>query len=429
MATTPPPRAIVDTPPTPLHGARFDTSQPSSIRKSTRQSIQRSRRAAYTPPPPSTTYSSTSRALATAYSPPSSNPTSPQTRANKRRRGNPTSSIGTTAGGASSVTGAHMDPFNTSSNASHAESAAMNLGPNMLPTPAKTPRKKDLRKPAELQSAARVLFPQRLEKIEDAMPNKKDRRGKKNVGFSLDSFGEDDDSASRVQIFTDSKEKIPELDRSEDNPFIDQPQMSRPAESRKTSGLRERKAPVKANPQIEDVFNREEGLVYVFRGKKIFRRFTPDPDHPNLSSEETEVEGCTSPRLRPSTRASVKPRLLFPAEKQSREREVAAEEAPTDIEGEVTDEKEKLVTPIKQSFAPATPPTTGHITRSASKKAAMNGDNSPLRPRKKTSPFDGWQRTKTGPPAHRKGRKRGAEETEKETTETVNKRLRPNASV
>lgn len=181
------------------------------------------------------------------------------------------------------------------------------------------------------------------------------------------------------------------------------------------------------------------------RGKKIFRRFTPDPDHPNLSSEETEIEGCTSPRLRPSTRASVKPRLLFPAEKQSREQEVAAEEAPTDIEGEVTDEKEKLVTPIKQSFAPATPPTTGHITRSASKKAAMNGDNSPLRshglgihetmtpaerrPRKKTSPFDGWQRTKTGPPAHRKGRKRGAEETEKETTETVNKRLRPNASV
>ncbi|KAL8944534.1 MAG: hypothetical protein Q9211_000545 [Gyalolechia sp. 1 TL-2023] len=334
-----------------------------------------------------------------------------------------------------------MDSFNTSSNASHAESTVTNLGPNMLPTPAKTPRKKDFRKTAELQSAARVLFPERLEKIEDAMPNRKYRRGRKNVGFSLGSSGEDEHSSGQVQIFTDSKEKIPELDRGADNPFIDRPQMSGPEESHRTSGPRGRKAPVKVNSQIEDVFNREEGMVYVFRGKKIFRRFTPDPDHPNLSSEETEIETSTSPRLRPSTRASVKPRLLFPTTKQSRERGFAAEEAPTDIEDQVIDKTEKLVTPVNQTFAPATPPTTGHVTRSASKKAAMNGDNSALgshgvvidetttpaerRPRKKTKPFDGWQRTKIGPSAHRKGRKRGAEETEKETTETVNKRLRP----
>lgn len=339
-----------------------------------------------------------------------------------------------------------MDPFNTSSNAPHAETAASNTAPSMLPTPAKTPRKKDLRKVAELQSAARILFPERLEKVEDAMPNKKDRRRRKLVGFSLDSSGEDDDSASRVRIFTDSKDKIPELDTSEDNPFIDRPQICRPPESRKNSGSRGRKPSVSTNPQIENAFNREEGMVYVFRGKKIFRRFTPDPDHPNLSSEETEIEGPASPPLRASTRASVKPRLLFPTEKQLREREIIAEEALTDIEDQSVDKKEKIVTPVKQSFAPATPPTTGHVTRSASKKAAINGDSSPFgsydllvdgtttpaerRLRKKTSPFDVWQRTKTGgPPVHQKGRKRRAEETEEEIIETTNKRLRPKASV
>ena len=133
----------------------------------------------------------------------------------------------------------------------------------MLPTPAKTPRKKDLRKTTELQSASRVLFPSRLEKVEDAMPNKKDRRGKKNVGFSLDSPGEDEDSAGRIQIYTDSKEKIPELDVGEDNPFIDRPETSRAPEPQKTSGRRGRKAPVQSNPHIEDAFDREEGMVYV----------------------------------------------------------------------------------------------------------------------------------------------------------------------
>lgn len=160
------------------------------------------------------------------------------------------------------------------------------------------------------------------------------------------------------------------------------------------------------------------------RGKKIYRRFTPDPDHPNRSSEETEIEGSTSPRLRPFTRASVKPRLLFPTEKQRRERKVVEEEGVTDLEDRHVKDKEKddPVTPVKQSFpaAPATPPTTGHATRSATRKAAMSAGDASLglpevnveemstskerRPRKRTSPFDGWQRTKAG-----KGRKRGPE--------------------
>lgn len=181
------------------------------------------------------------------------------------------------------------------------------------------------------------------------------------------------------------------------------------------------------------------------RGKKIYRRFTPDSDQPNLSSEETEIEGSASPRLRPLTRSSVKPRLLFPTEKQRREREVAEEEALTDIEdGRLENGHEKLTTPVKQSFAPTTPPTTGHATRSTTKQAALRGGSSPLappevsfedaassverRPGKRTSPFNAWQRTKAGSDGHSKGKKRRADQMEEHVIGAGNKKTRPNTA-
>lgn len=183
----------------------------------------------------------------------------------------------------------------------------------------------------------------------------------------------------------------------------------------------------------------------------MFRRFTPDPDHANLSSEETEIEGSASPRRRPLTRSSVKPRLLFPTEKQRRERELAEEEALTEIEDahRVEKKEKKPITPVKESFAaPATPPTTGHATRSATKQAAIyNGgthfgpsapelviedlpSSTERRPRKKTSPFDVWQRTKAVSSAgHGKGKKRGAEQMEGVGgTEAGSKRTKANSA-
>ncbi|KAL9018271.1 MAG: hypothetical protein Q9185_004437 [Variospora sp. 1 TL-2023] len=441
MAITPPPRSVVRTPPTPLHGAKFDTL---NTRRSTRQSTRRSQRAVNTPPPATSVNPSTSQPFTSALSPPSSVSTSPKTRGTKRCRENMDRNTEATTGESPSFSSGHTDTFAISSDAPQPEQSTVNAASSMLPTPAKTPRKKDLRRMAELQSAGRVLFPSRLEKVEDAMPNVKKRRGGRHVGFSMDSSVEDEDSANRIQIFTDSKEKVPELDMSEENPFVDKPAVVRHPEYCESKGRRGRVAPVLTNPHIEDVFNRGEGMVYVFRGKKIFRPFAPDPDHPNLSSDETEIEDSISPPPRPFTRSSVKPRLLFPTEKQRRERVLAEEEALTDIEDHDHQQQaqEKPITPTKQSFnAPATPPTTGHATRSATRKAAVNGWNSPFgppeviakettsaewRPRKKTSPFDGWQRTKTG---ERKGRKRGAEQMDNGMVDMGNKKLKYNASV
>ncbi|KAL8716343.1 MAG: hypothetical protein Q9220_000248 [cf. Caloplaca sp. 1 TL-2023] len=437
MATTPPPRNTVHTPPTPLHGAKYDTYRPSSSRKSTRQTTRHSQRAACTPPPAPTSLLNGSQNATIIYSPPPSTHTSPQTRATKRRKGNSDDSTSAATSDSLLFGGVNMDESLPAEDAGLPEQSTLHLGPNMLPTPAKTPRKQDLRKAAELQSAARVLFPSRLEKVEDAMPSGKGRRGRKHVGFSLDSSGEDEKSADQIPIFTDSKEKVPELDLGEDNPFIERPQMTGASEPQKTSGRRGRKRQVKANPHIEEAFNREEGMVYVFRGKKIFRRFTPDPDQPDLSSEETEIEDPSPPRLRPLTRASVKPRLLFPTEKQRQERQLAEEEALTDIEDPRHADTGKVVTPVKESFGPATPPTTGHATRSTTRRAADQNGSSPLdapelngkgvdehRPRKKTSPFDGWQRTKATSSGHGQGTKRGVEYLEKAQGGVGNKKVK-----
>lgn len=90
-------------------------------------------------------------------------------------------------------------------------------------------------------------------------------------------------------------------------------------------------------------------------------------------------------------------------------------------------EEEAVTTPVNQSFpAPATPPTTGHATRAATKKAEL-GFSSPIEPEtvdvpepvprrraKKLSPFDGWQRIKAPAAVPLKGRKREGDGLEKE---------------
>ena len=145
--------------------------------------------------------------------------------------------------------------------------------------------------------------------------------------------------------------------------------------------------------------------------------------------------------------ASIKPRLLFPPA-QHTQSSIEDEEAPTDIE-EAQDhamsnaeKAQEVTTPIKQSvFSPATPPTTIHATRAATKKAALDG-SSPLSPAepveailyeprgKKVSPFDGWARTKAGIGGAGRGKKREGDVMEKnEGAGGASKKIRSNAVV
>ena len=184
------------------------------------------------------------------------------------------------------------------------------------------------------------------------------------------------------------------------------------------------------------------------RGKKIYRKFPNDGSEHNDTNNHGDSERQSS-SIRPLTRSSIKPRLLFPTKQQVHERTVSTvddEEAPTDIEDrqdhEMTDpeDQQQVTTPVKASvFSPTTPPTTGHATRAATKKA--NFDSPPDPPElveairhgrhgKKASPFDGWARTKadTGEIGG-KGKKREAEAMEKTEGLAGSKRFRGNGVI
>ena len=140
----------------------------------------------------------------------------------------------------------------------------------MLPTPAKTPRKRPSEPKAGMGSTARILFPTQPETIEEvvASPRKKGRKAKKYNGFSLDSFTnetEGGENAEKIEIFTDSKDRIPEVDESEDNPFYvkEGGDVNGAATSKRASKSKKAQRPYVRDPKVEEALKRNDGMVYV----------------------------------------------------------------------------------------------------------------------------------------------------------------------
>ncbi|KAL8746384.1 MAG: hypothetical protein Q9190_001593 [Brigantiaea leucoxantha] len=466
MATTPTSHNSVQAPPTPLHGPKFDTYQPYSTRRITRRTNLSTPRATRTPSPtPASSSPPPSAAGSTMPLSLDDMPPRAKRNQNSQRRVNDHGLRGNAGGALSSFSGAKIaNSFSDSDNATATGSQPPNLG---LPTPAKTPRKKIAGTHSAISSAARVLFPVHQSTIEDAMPNprKQGRKNRKHVGFSLDSSTEEDNSEDKIQIFTDSKEKIPELDSAEDNPFYGSSARTDSSKDRESSGSKDHKPRVTSNQSIKEAFDHERGMVYVLyvitqltstypqrnvtyhlhssRGKKFYRKFPQESPEPPaiLGSEDLESDNLTpSARTLPLTRSSIKPRLLFPPSNQSQEPCLDDEEAPTDVEdlsdihnnAETTpknapEQDKRPATPVPKSSDPTTPPTTGHATRAVTRRARL--DTSQSSPngselmdessssllldqpkRRKVTPFDGWQRTKAGLSGTGKSsRKRGAD--------------------
>lgn len=98
------------------------------------------------------------------------------------------------------------------------------------------------------------------------MPVSRKRRTKKHIGFSLDGTTEDDDKSveGNIEIFTDSKDKVPELDESEGNPFYVKP--GREAISTAPTRVSKRRKVTRGlngQEEMEQAMKREDGLVYV----------------------------------------------------------------------------------------------------------------------------------------------------------------------
>ncbi|KAK0617147.1 hypothetical protein B0T14DRAFT_568682 [Immersiella caudata] len=267
----------------------------------------------------------------------------------------------------------------------------------MLITPAKTPQKPPSQKTRDdIQRAARSLFNE-----SEVMPSPKKNRPQQSI---LDSFSADDNIDEPIAIYTDSQDRVPEIDQSAANPFYGQ----QPNNGLRRSTRQMVSIPGEGMVSVEDAVRRDDGMVIVFRGKKTFVKHN---EHGTSSSESSPAR---------VTRNSIRPRLLFPPKNE--EPEIDEEEVATDIEDNAImrdAENDPTTTPLDlveqapgtpkaPKFAPASPPTTARATRFGKK----SGETTPIKatgleaPKEaaarggKRSPFDGWRRVKGGSESH-----------------------------
>ncbi|OAP63420.1 hypothetical protein AYL99_02647 [Fonsecaea erecta] len=436
MTSTPPLQiaSTPQTPETPLHGAAYERSNTSSNRRATRTSSRIASTNLHSTPDgrekipdveaPVTTPRSSRKArprVAPGYQSPES---TPKHKAPRRVHvisppspDDETLPLNTNKPPPSK---SHLQPFASSSTT---------ISDGMLPTPVKTPKKKMIPKAS---NAARALFQDNTlsaNHLVDFEPSpKRNRKSKRYNGFSLESFTVgNDDSRGQVQIYTDSRDRVPHVDNSESNPFIERSMNGETSSSRKIAGTSKRRKVSgerkKLDPQVEEAIEKDDGMVYVFRGKKVYRRFDDeedeeeDIDEGDLGLLEHTPKGSDVKRLRTLTRRSIKPKRLFQTEAQQKAREAEREEeALTDIE-EPIDHREDASAAVGdgKSSEVASNSVTRRSLRSSGPVSLIPKDAESLdasrRSTQKASPFDSWPRLKSGgrPAASTpKGKKRSA---------------------
>jgi hypothetical protein len=250
MASTPPPTSLrAHTPPGPMHGPLHDNYEPYSPRRSKRSTAQSNPYAsthsgrppkahfqrATTPP----TTGKRARFANTHISSPPSSPASPLRRPllHKTPRKTP-------------VSRALADVLSDSDSTSQRH---LPTPLSMLPTPSKTPKKRNA---ASMSSTARVLNFQPYSP-NDVMPSPRKMKKsshKSSRGFDLFEAGSSG-SQEQIQIFTDTNARVPELDGSDDNPFLGprQTRSSRP----------QRRVQTEEDERFNERAERDEGVMYI----------------------------------------------------------------------------------------------------------------------------------------------------------------------
>ncbi|KAJ4305499.1 hypothetical protein N0V90_001030 [Kalmusia sp. IMI 367209] len=370
MERTPSPPRRVRTPPAPLHGPKYDNYEPFSPRRSSRVAKQHNvhshldqttsptrARTTRDVTPINSRQKSANRTTHLTLSPPSS-PISPAKLRSPR-----------------STRRAHHESGLLDSDSDHfaptpARRLLSTLAPHgMLPTPAKTPRKRALHSEDSLRSTARVLFVNRPSTVDDAMPTPSKSRKSMKSALDLDSFDEHMGAGSdKIGVYVDSKERVPDREDEENNPFV----------SRRGKGKAKAtpKKPRKMDEKTVKIFEaaaRDEGIVYTHRGKTIFRQFddVPSSNDPDAGrSSEDEVYRKADPHgSRRLTRSAIKPKLLFKEEIERLKRENGEdddEEAPTDIELPISTPSRKTRYGLDVSASTTqetTPPPTKTVKR------------------------------------------------------------------
>lgn len=260
MASTPPPISLrARTPPSPQHADSYEPYSPRRSKRSTAHSnpyssfnSERSPRALALTPPTTIKRARFARAPTQLSSPPSS-PASPVKQLHKTPRKQTFSSRKAVAGSDSDD---HL---------SSAKLAPPSIDPiTMLPTPSKTPKKRQA-----ITSTARILSFQ-PNHPNDVMPSP--RRIQKKHARSLNAMpgfelyeDEVDDRGEQIEIYTDANARVPEMDESEDNPFVGRRkkvEQLRP-QQRRRGARRKSKEEIERETRIEEAVRRDEGVTYV----------------------------------------------------------------------------------------------------------------------------------------------------------------------
>ncbi|KAI0459109.1 hypothetical protein F5B21DRAFT_457254 [Xylaria acuta] len=401
--STPSPPGSVRTPGTPKHGYS-DSWEPFSPRKSARISARQ--QSTNRTPSPRSALQSTHSSTKSSFTTPAVSPIKKRLpNMDSVRRASGTLTAQSTANAADS-----LGINNLKSQRKPQGPVAASHRSSELLTPAKTPHKQPN---AKTEAASRAMARRLFAPEEDIMPTPK-RKAKKYTGLTLDSFRAEDVEED-IEIFTDSRDHLPQVDDTVENPFYGDHVVAEP--SKRRSKRKPIVVPGEGRHSVEDAVKRTDGVLVVFRGKKIFRKFSEGIDADSSSQAENDetadldLDSQAPRRHRPMTRSSIKPRLLFPSEPKGKQATITVaedEEAVTDIEDNVFHHnaqdveteipatpiqfsKGKVETPEAPRFAPASPPSTGRATRSTDK---LRGSDTPMRMAKVPSPFDGWRRSK-----------------------------------
>jgi hypothetical protein len=129
----------------------------------------------------------------------------------------------------------------------------------MLPTPSKTPRRQtEEQAVAGVKSIARNLFP-----VSDSemLSSAKKRKAKKYTGLTMQSFTAEN-VEEPIHIFTDSRDRVPEVDTSEENPFYAETAHIEPTK-RRSMRRKTVTIPGEGRVDVAEAIKRDDGTVYV----------------------------------------------------------------------------------------------------------------------------------------------------------------------
>ncbi|KAJ5748995.1 uncharacterized protein N7511_010691 [Penicillium nucicola] len=312
MASTPPPPSPTSlrVPRAPRFGPKHDNYEPYPTRSSARLAGQR-------------------EVKSRQITPPTSHSSAPNKMGVPKRTLSPFSP-GTGQSAPRKAANSRISQFDSESSHPHtsASQPSRSSAERALPTPAKTPSKKKII--STESSTSRAIFPPsstpRRKKVDIAMDPFDDLGTPLtgSTGYTTHVRGQTDPALMRdlgipsFPIHTDSRDRIPMRAGLGGNPFASKP----------------------GRPTTRSTTTHDDGVWYVCRGKKVFKRFDEmeadeDEDEddlgllarrPDLFADEPDM----LKKVKPLTRSSIKPRTLF--KQPEPEKELAEEEDLTDVE-------------------------------------------------------------------------------------------------